>query len=98
MISNKSKCPPRASVLSASVQMSYYELKIVSVRKQLKQNLLSEMTTLLPDHNVWCLTETVQCISNAVSREANSHLSKKSKESDNLNTAKPLLSETVYYS
>ena len=32
---------------------------------------------------------------NAVSREAKSHLSKKSKEPDNLNTAKPLLSEAV---
>ena len=76
-------------------QMSYYELKRFSVGKQFKQNLLSEMTTLLPDHSVSRLTETVQCISNAVSREAKSHLSKKSKEPDNLNTAKPLLSETV---
>ena len=75
--------------------MSYHELKRFSVGKQFKQNLLSEMTTLLPDHSVSRLTETVQCISNAVSRKAKSHLSKTSKEPDNLNTAKPLLSETV---
>ena len=54
-------------------QKSYYELKRLSVGKQFKQNLLSEMTALLPDHSVSRLTETVQCITNAVSREAKSN-------------------------
>ena len=36
--------------LDLAKQKSYYELKRVSVGKQFKQNLLSEMTTLLPDH------------------------------------------------
>ena len=78
-------------------QKSYYKLKWFSVGKQFKQNLPSEMRTLLPGHSVSRLTETVQCITNAVSRETNSLLSKQTKESDNLDTAKPLLTETVVF-
>ena len=80
-------------------QMSYVDLKKFTTGKQFKQSLIDELTELLPGHTTSRLTETAQCISNAVYREAKSLLNSKQREpqSDNTSTCtgKPLLSETV---
>ena len=78
-------------------QMSYVDLKKFSTGKQFKQSLIDELTELLPEHPTSDLTQTAQCISNAVYREAKSLLNKKPREAQTVNTStdNPLLSETV---
>ena len=85
--------------LSIVKQMSYVDLKRFSTGKQFKQSLIDELTELLSDHSMSHLTETAQCISNAVYREVTSLINRKQRETQTDNTrtstGNPLLSETI---
>ena len=78
-------------------QMSVDELKKFNTGKQFKQNLLDELTALLPGYATARLTETAQCISNAVYREAKSLLNKKQRNPQTNKTIidEHLLSDTI---
>ena len=78
-------------------QMPYVDLKKFSTGKNFKQNVIDELAELLPDHPTSVLTETAQCISNAVYREAKSLLNRKQREPkpDNTSTKNPLQTDTV---
>ena len=77
-------------------QMSYLELKKFT-KDDCKQTAQNELTALLPEHSMSRLSETAQCISNAVSREVKSLLSRRSREpaTADPSSAINLLSDTI---
>ena len=84
--------------LDAIRRMCYTDLKEFTKGK-FKQCVSDEMIALLPGHSVSRITETAQCIANAVSREVKSLLTKKQQQpqKDTSSTVTNLLSDTFVH-